>query len=90
MATIHISDIGAARDFAGLLAYIRAGAEVVIKSGSIPIAVLHAPATRSLSMEERIALLPEHSPAIIDEGFARDVEAAAVLYNKSLNLPAWD
>jgi antitoxin (DNA-binding transcriptional repressor) of toxin-antitoxin stability system len=43
MATIHISEIEEARDFAGLLARVRAGAEVVIESGAHPVAVLHSP-----------------------------------------------
>ena len=90
MATIHISEAEAARDFAGLLAHVRAGAEVVIKSGSTPIAVLHAPAPKKRSMEERIALLPKHSSAVMDEECARDVEEAAAFYNKPLNPPAWD
>lgn len=33
MATIHISEEEAARDFPGLLARVRAGAEIVIESG---------------------------------------------------------
>ncbi len=90
MATIHISEADAARDFAGLLAQVRAGAEVVIESGNTPIAVIHAPFPKTLSIEERIALLPKHSQAVMDEDFARDVEEAAAFYNKPLNSSAWD
>ena len=36
MAVIHISEAEAARDFAGLLARVRAGTEVVIEGG-VPI-----------------------------------------------------
>jgi len=43
---IHIS-AAAANDFAGLLARVRAGAEVVIESGKLPVAVIHAPARPS-------------------------------------------
>jgi antitoxin (DNA-binding transcriptional repressor) of toxin-antitoxin stability system len=40
---IHISEAEAVSDFAGLLARVRAGAEVVIESGKLPVAVIHAP-----------------------------------------------
>jgi len=44
MATIHISEADAARNFAGLLARVRAGAEIVIESSAAPVAVLRTPA----------------------------------------------
>jgi antitoxin (DNA-binding transcriptional repressor) of toxin-antitoxin stability system len=44
---IHISEAEAASDFAGLLARVRAGAEVVIESGKLPVAVIHAPIPRA-------------------------------------------
>jgi antitoxin (DNA-binding transcriptional repressor) of toxin-antitoxin stability system len=90
MATIHISATEAARDFAGLLARVRAGAEVVIEDGPLTVAVLHAPTPPRRSIEECIALLPEDSPATIDEDFARDVEEAVAAHRELLNPPAWD
>jgi antitoxin (DNA-binding transcriptional repressor) of toxin-antitoxin stability system len=90
MATIHISEAEAARDFAGLLARVRAGAEIVIESGTHPVAVIHKPVPPRRSIEECIALLPEDSPATIDEDFARDVEEAVAAHREPLNPPAWD
>jgi len=90
MATIHISEAEAARDFAGLMARVRAGAEVVIEDGPLTVAVLHAPAPPSRSIEECIALLSEGSPAIIDEDFASDVAEAVAAHREPLNPPAWD
>ena len=90
MAVIHISEADAARDFAGLLARVRAGAEVVIESEAAPIAVLRTPAPPRRSIEECIALLPEDSTAIIDEDFASDVAAAVAAHREPLNPPAWD
>jgi antitoxin (DNA-binding transcriptional repressor) of toxin-antitoxin stability system len=90
MATIHISATEAARDFAELLARVRAGAEVVIEDGPLTVAVLHAPTPPRRSIEECIALLPEDSPATIDEDFARDVEGAVAAHREPLNPPAWD
>jgi antitoxin (DNA-binding transcriptional repressor) of toxin-antitoxin stability system len=90
MATIHISAAEAARDFAALLAQVRAGTEVVIEDGPVTVAVLHTPSPPRRSIEECIALLPEDSPATIDEDFARDVAEAVAAQREPLNPPAWD
>ena len=90
MATIHISEAEAARDFAALLARVRAGAEVVIENGTLPVAVLRAPAAPRRSIEECIALLPDDSTAVMDEDFASDVETAVADHREPLNPPAWD
>jgi antitoxin (DNA-binding transcriptional repressor) of toxin-antitoxin stability system len=87
---IHISEAEAARDFAGLLARVRAGAEVVIESGKLPVAVIHAPVPPRRSISECIALLPEDSTATIDADFAKDVEAAIQSHREPLEPPAWD
>jgi antitoxin (DNA-binding transcriptional repressor) of toxin-antitoxin stability system len=90
MGSIRISEAEAARDFAGLLARVRAGVEVVIEVDAHPVAVVHAPAPARRSIEECIALLPEESSAVIDEEFARDVEAAMAAHREPLDAPAWD
>ena len=90
MAAIHISEAEAASDFAGLLARVRAGAEVIIERNSMPVAVVHTPSPTRRSIEECIAMLPENSPAIIDEDFARDVDDAASAHREPLRPPAWD
>jgi antitoxin (DNA-binding transcriptional repressor) of toxin-antitoxin stability system len=90
MATLHISEADAARDFTGLLARVRAGVEVVIENGPTAVAVLHAPAPQRRSIAECIALLPEDSPAKVDEDFAKDVEAAIETHREPLDPPAWD
>ena len=88
---IHISEEGAARDFAGLMARVRAGAEVVIesKSGKLPVAVIHSPVPPRRTISECIALLPEDSTAVMDADFARDVEAAIDSHREPLEPPAW-
>ncbi len=87
---MRISEAEAVRDFAGLLARVRAGVEVVIEVDARPVAVVHAPAPARRSIEECIALLPQESPAVIDEEFARDVEAAVAAHREPLDPPAWD
>jgi antitoxin (DNA-binding transcriptional repressor) of toxin-antitoxin stability system len=90
MTTFHVSEAEAAREFAGLLARVRAGAEVVIEDGAHPVAVLHPPAPPRRSIEECIALLAADSPATIDEDFAGDVAAAVAAQREPLNPPAWE
>lgn len=88
MATYHISEAEAGRDFAGLISRVRAGIEVIIESESRPIAVLRSPVVRR-TLEEAIALLHPDSPAVMDDEFARDVAAAVAAHREPLNPPEW-
>jgi antitoxin (DNA-binding transcriptional repressor) of toxin-antitoxin stability system len=90
MATFHISEADAARDFAGLMARVRAGVEVVIESDASPVAIIHTPLPLSRTLEEAVALLAEDSTAVMDESFARDVEAAIAYHREPMNPPSWD
>jgi antitoxin (DNA-binding transcriptional repressor) of toxin-antitoxin stability system len=87
---IHISEAEASSDFAGVLARVREGAEVVIESGKLPVAVIHAPAPPRRTISECIALLPEDSTAVMDADFAKDVEAAIESHREPLEPPSWD
>jgi antitoxin (DNA-binding transcriptional repressor) of toxin-antitoxin stability system len=87
---IHISEAEAASNFADVLERVRAGAEVVIESGKLPVAVIHAPAPSRRTISECIALLPEDSTAVMDADFAKDVEAAIESHREPLEPPSWD
>ena len=87
---IHITEAEAADNFAALLARVRAGAEVVIERDKYPIAVLHAPIPIRRTIAECIALLPEDSTAVIDEDFAKDVEAVVASHQEPLDPPKWE
>ena len=89
-ASIYISDTDATTDFASVLARVRAGAEVVIESNHQPIAVIHPPVPLRRSISECIALLPEDSTAVVDDDFARDVEAAIESLSDPFEPPSWD
>jgi antitoxin (DNA-binding transcriptional repressor) of toxin-antitoxin stability system len=94
MAVIHISEAEATRDFGALLARVRAGAEVVIESGTLPVAVVHAPIPSCRSISECIALAMQHEEEtgeapVLDSDFAADVEEI-VNNRKPWNPPAWD
>ena len=85
MATIRISEADAARDFAGLMAHVRAGAEVIIENGTYPVAVLHTATPVRRSIEECIALAKKHEAEtgeapVLDPDFAADVEE--IIHNR--------
>jgi antitoxin (DNA-binding transcriptional repressor) of toxin-antitoxin stability system len=71
------------------LARVRAGAEIVIESGKLPVAVIHAPAPPRRSISECIALLPEDSTAVMDADFAKDIQAGVESHCEPLEPPAW-
>ena len=94
MATIHISETEAARDFAALLARVRAGEEVVIESDTHPAAVLRAAEPPRRSISECIALAKRHEEEtgetpVLDPDFAADMEEI-IRNRKPWNPPAWD
>lgn len=91
---IHISEEGAAEtNLAALLVHVRAGAEIVIKNGTHPVAVLHAadPVRRPIS--ECIALAKKREDEtgrapVLDADFAEDVEEI-IGSRKPWNPPGW-
>jgi antitoxin (DNA-binding transcriptional repressor) of toxin-antitoxin stability system len=94
MARIHISEAEAARDFAALMARVRAGAEVVIENGTLPVAVIHSPVPARRSIAECIALARKHEEEtgevpVLDADFASDVEEI-VRNRKPWNPPPWE
>ncbi len=95
MAKIRMSVAEVARDFAAVMARVRAGAEVVIEDGALAVAVIHTPTdpTRR-SISDCIALAKKHEDEtgkapVLDSDFASDVEEI-VRNRKPWNPPAWD
>ena len=101
MATIHISEAEAARDFPGVIAHIRSGSEVVIETQSGPgtdpeaIAVVRPAAYfRPRLLSESIALARKHAlesgeEPRMDPDFAADLEEI-IRNRKPWNPPAWE
>jgi antitoxin (DNA-binding transcriptional repressor) of toxin-antitoxin stability system len=88
---IHISEAEAASDFAGVLARVREGVEIVIESGKLPVAVLRPAEPHVRLLSESLRLAKEHaSTATLDGDFARDLEAAINSHREPLKPPAWD
>ena len=90
-SVIHILKEEASSDFAGLLARVRAGAEAVIESGKLPVAVVRPAEPHVRLLSESLRLAKEHaSTATLDGDFARDLEVAINSHREPLNPPAWD
>jgi antitoxin (DNA-binding transcriptional repressor) of toxin-antitoxin stability system len=94
METIRISEAEASRDFAGLIARVRAGAEIVIESGSAPVVLVRSAAPPRRSISESIALAEARSKRLgfeptMDAGFAADIEEI-VANRKPRDTSAWD
>jgi antitoxin (DNA-binding transcriptional repressor) of toxin-antitoxin stability system len=94
MTVIHISESDAARDLPGLLARVRAGAEIIIESDTQPAAVLRAAAPLRRSISESIALAEARTKGlgykpVMDAGFAADLEEI-IRSRKPRDTSAWD
>ena len=76
---IHISVAEAVSDFAAVLARVRAGVEVVIESGKIPVAILRPAEKHARSLSESLRLAEQHAEEmgdepVLDSEFAADLE----------------
>jgi prevent-host-death family protein len=88
---IHISEADAASNFADVLARVREGAEVVIESGELPVAVVRPAEPHLRLLSESLRLAKKHaSTATLDGEFARDLEAVVNSHREPLNPPAWE
>lgn len=74
MAVIHITEAEAARDFAGIMARVRAGEEVRI-GNDISILQAHKTDKPKKTLSEAIRLAEERQSTVtLDDQFARDLE----------------
>ncbi|MCL2661237.1 MAG: hypothetical protein FWD64_12085 [Acidobacteriaceae bacterium] len=93
MATIHISEDEAARNFAGLMAHVRLGAEIVIENEARPVAVVRpavAVGPGRLLSEIIAAAEARGSSTVLDGSFSRELEDVINSHPEPLNPPAWD
>jgi hypothetical protein len=74
-----------------VLAGVRAGAEVVIESGNLPVRVLRLAEPHVGLLSESLRLAKAHAfTATLDGDFAKDIEATIESHHEPLNPPAWD
>lgn len=96
MAVIHISEADATRDFAGVMARVREGAEVVIESDARAVTIVRSAAGefRPRLLSESVALAKKHAEELghearMDPDFAADLEEI-ICNRKPWNPPAWE
>ena len=86
---IHVSEAEAVSDFAGLLTRVRAGAEIVVESGRLPVAVIQPPAVARRTLSECIASSKARE-AETGEDTVLDVDFAADMEDILKHRPTWD
>ncbi len=94
MEVIHISEADAARDFAGLMARVRAGAEVVIDDVAPAVRLTTVAARPGRLLSTSFALAEAHAKElgyepVMDADFAADMEEI-IRNRKAADRSAWD
>jgi antitoxin (DNA-binding transcriptional repressor) of toxin-antitoxin stability system len=93
MATIHISEAEATRDFTGVMARVREGAEIVIDSDSSAVALIRpVPVRGGRSISECISLAEadqDEVEPVMDAQFAADMDEI-IRNRKPADRSAWD
>lgn len=90
MAVIRIPAEEAARDFAGIIARVSAGEEVIIERGNAPAVVMRVSNPHLRLLSESLRLAEEHSStATLDGEFGRDLEAVVNSHSEPLQTP-WE
>ena len=89
---IHMSEAEASRDFAGVLARVSEGSNIVIENGSRPVAIVSPPAPQpGRLLSESIELAKAHGSTVtLDGDFARDLEDVINSHREPLNPPEWE
>ncbi len=90
MAVVHISEAELARDLHAVLERVRQDVEVVVENNQQPVAFLRSAELPRRKASDILALMPKNSSAVMDESFARDVEAGIESHREPLEPPAWD
>jgi antitoxin (DNA-binding transcriptional repressor) of toxin-antitoxin stability system len=88
---LHVSEADVVKNIAAVLDKVRQGSEVIIEQDLRPIAVIKPskPAGRPIS-EVVAELKARGSSAVIDDDFARDIEAGIEAHRQPWTPPSWD
>ncbi len=91
---IHLSEAEAARDFAGVIARARAGAEIVIEGRPVIVIAQKDESEPSRSLAESIALAEAHAKELgyeptLDPDFAADLEEI-IKSRKPREISSWE
>ena len=91
MDTVRISEAEVARDLHAVLAKVQQGVEVVIEQDHRPVAVIKPSQPAGRMISEIVAdLKARGSNAVMDDGFARDIEEGIKAQRLPWNPPSWD
>jgi antitoxin (DNA-binding transcriptional repressor) of toxin-antitoxin stability system len=88
---LRVSEADVVKDIALMLEKVRQGSEVVIEENHRPIAVIAPSRPVGRPISEVIAELKVRgSKAVIDDDFARDIEAGIEAYRQPWTPPSWE
>ena len=91
MATVHMSEAELANNLHEVLSKVQQGTEIVIEQNHRPVAVLKPsqPVGR-MSTEVLADLKARGSNAVMDDGFAQDIEDGIKAQHQPWNPPSWE
>ena len=88
---LHVSEAEVVRDIAAVLEKVRRGSEVVVEQNHRPIAVIKPSKPVGRPISEVIAELKARgSNTVIDDDFARDIEAGIEAHHQPWTPPSWE
>jgi antitoxin (DNA-binding transcriptional repressor) of toxin-antitoxin stability system len=88
---LHVSEADVVKDVAAVLEKVRQGSEVVIEDNHRPIAVIKPSRPAGRPISDVIAdLKARGSDVVIDDEFARDVEAGMEAHRQPWTPPSWE
>jgi antitoxin (DNA-binding transcriptional repressor) of toxin-antitoxin stability system len=88
---LHVSEADVVKDIAGVLEKVRQGSEVVIEQNHRPIAVIKPSKPAGRMISDVIAdLKARGAGAVIDDAFARDIEAGIEAQRQPWTPPFWE
>ena len=91
METVHMSEAELANNLHEVLSKVQQGTEIVIEQNHRPVAVLKPsqPVGR-MSTEVLADLKARGSNAVMDDGFAQDIEDGIKAQHQPWNPPSWE
>jgi antitoxin (DNA-binding transcriptional repressor) of toxin-antitoxin stability system len=91
MDVLHLSEAEVVKNIAAVLEKVRKGSEVVVEQDHRPIAVIKPPKPSGRMISEVVADLKSRgSDAVIDDAFARDIEAGIEAQRQPWIPPSWE
>ena len=88
---LHVSEADVVREIAAVLEKVRQGSEVVIEHNHRPIAVITPSKPIGRSISAVVAdLKARGSNAVMDDDFARDIEAGIGAHREPWKPPSWE